>query len=117
LLNVGHSLLLSISYFQSRDSVITPTVPPHYLDCQVTTPLRGQHHVQHLLVKPAEGGGYRVTSYWVFIQWDAEGDRKYMRTLGSYVDICGKVEGQWRVTEKISAPWNSASAAMIGHLP
>ncbi|MGH8066719.1 MAG: hypothetical protein ACRERE_16085 [Candidatus Entotheonellia bacterium] len=27
----------------------------------------GQHHVQHLLVEPADGGGYRVTSYWVSI--------------------------------------------------
>ena len=44
----------------------------------------GQHHVQHLLVEPANGGGYRVTSYWVSIQWDAEGDRKFIRAMGSY---------------------------------
>jgi hypothetical protein len=29
----------------------------------------GQHHVQHLFVEHAEGGGYRVTSYWVSMQW------------------------------------------------
>jgi SnoaL-like domain len=28
----------------------------------------GQHHVQHLFVEHADGGGYRVTSYWVSIQ-------------------------------------------------
>jgi len=44
----------------------------------------GQHHVQHLFVEPADGGGYRVISYWVSIQWDAEGDRKFIRAMGSY---------------------------------
>jgi len=77
----------------------------------------GQHHVQHLLVEPAEGGGYRITSYWVSIQWEAEGDRKFIRAMGSYVDTCVLVESHWRIKEKIIAPWNSASAAMIGHLP
>ena len=74
----------------------------------------GQHHVQHLLVEPADGGGCRVTSCWVSIQWDAEGDRKFIRAMGSYVDTCVKVDGRWRIQEKIIAPWNSASAPMVG---
>jgi hypothetical protein len=28
----------------------------------------GQHHVQHLFVEQVDGGGYRVTSYWVSIK-------------------------------------------------
>ncbi len=75
----------------------------------------GQHHVQHLFVEPADGGGYHVTSYWVSIQWDAEGDRKFIRAVGSYVDTCVKVNGQWLIKEKIIDPWNSATAPMAGH--
>jgi SnoaL-like domain len=77
----------------------------------------GQHHVQHLFVESVDGGGCRVTSYWVSIQWDAEGDGKFIRAMGSYVDTCVKVNGQWRIKEKIIDPWNSATAPMAGHLP
>ncbi|HSF30187.1 MAG TPA: nuclear transport factor 2 family protein [Candidatus Tectomicrobia bacterium] len=76
----------------------------------------GQHHVQHLFVEPAERGRYRVTSYWVSIQWDAEGDEKFIRAMGSYVDTCVKVAGRWRIQEKIIDPWNSATAPMVGHM-
>jgi hypothetical protein len=75
----------------------------------------GQHHVQHLFIEPAAGGGYRVTSYWVSIQWDAEDDRKFIRAMGSYLDTCVKVDGQWRIKEKRIDPWNSASAPTAGH--
>ena len=77
----------------------------------------GQHHVQHLLVEQAEEGSCRVTSYWVSIQWDAERDGKFIRAMGSYVDTCVKVDGQWRIKEKIIDPWNSATASMVDHLP
>jgi SnoaL-like domain len=73
----------------------------------------GQHHVQHLFVEPADGGGYRVTSYWVSVQWDADSDRKSIRAMGSYLDTCVKVDGQWRIKEKIIDPWNSASAPTV----
>jgi hypothetical protein len=76
----------------------------------------GQHHVQHLFVEATAGGGYRVTSYWVSLQWDAEGDRKFIRAMGSYVDTCVKVNNQWRIKEKIIDPWNSGSAPIAGHL-
>jgi hypothetical protein len=76
----------------------------------------GQHHVQHLFVEHSDEGGYRVTSYWVSIQWDAEGDKKFIRAMGSYVDTCIKVDGQWRIEEKIINPWNSATAPVVGHL-
>jgi hypothetical protein len=75
----------------------------------------GQHHVQHLFVEPTAGEGYRVISYWVSMQWEGEGDRKFIRGMGSYVDTCVKVNGQWRIKEKIIDPWNSASAPMAGH--
>ena len=73
--------------------------------------------MQHLFVEPAEGGGYRVISYWVSMQWDAEGDRKFIRAMGSYRDTCVKVDGQWRIKEKIIDPWNSTSAPVPGQLP
>jgi hypothetical protein len=76
----------------------------------------GQHHVQHLSVGPAHGGGYRVTSYWVSIQGDAERNRKFMHALGSYVDTCIKVDAQWHIREKIIDPRNSATAPMVGHM-
>jgi hypothetical protein len=74
----------------------------------------GQHHVQHLFVEPADGGGYCVTSYWVSIQWEVEADKKSIRAMGSYVDTCVKVDGQWRIKEKIIDPWNSATAPLVG---
>ncbi len=77
----------------------------------------GQHHVQHLFVENADGGGYRVTSYWVSIQWDTEGDRKSIRAMGSYVDTCVQVDGQWLIKEKIIAPWNSETAPIVGTTP
>jgi len=77
----------------------------------------GQHHVQHLFVEPAEGGGYRVISYWVSIRWDAEGDQKAIRAMGSYRDTCVKVDGRWLIKEKIIDPWNSATAPTAGQLP
>jgi hypothetical protein len=76
----------------------------------------GQHHVQQLFVEDADGGGYRLTSYWVSIQWDAEGDRKFIRAMGSYVDTCVKVDGQWLIKEKSIDPWNSATAPMVGRM-
>jgi SnoaL-like protein len=86
----------------------------HYL----TRPNRrgGQHHVQHLFVEPIAGEGYRVISYWVSMQWEVEGDRKFIRGMGSYMDTCIKVNGQWRIKEKIIDPWNSASAPLAGHI-
>jgi hypothetical protein len=77
----------------------------------------GQHHVQHLFAEQADGGGCRVTSYWVSIQWDAEGDRKFIRAMGSYVDTCIKVNGQWLIKEKIIDPWNSATTPVVDHMP
>jgi hypothetical protein len=73
----------------------------------------GQHHVQHLFVEKADGAGYRVTSYWVSIRWDAQGDHKAIRAMGSYVDTCVKVDGQWLIKEKIIDPWNSETAPMV----
>jgi hypothetical protein len=77
----------------------------------------GQHHVQHLLVENASGGGYRITSYWVSIQWDTKADKKSMRAMGSYVDTCVKVDGKWLIKEKIIDPWNSDTAPMAGKMP
>jgi hypothetical protein len=77
----------------------------------------GQHHVQHLFVEPAAAGGYRVTSYWVSITWDAEADVKTIRAMGSYVDTCVKVDGRWLIKEKIIDPWNSATAPVVGQTP
>ena len=74
----------------------------------------GQHHVQHLFVEKAEGEGYRVTSYWVSITWDTAGDHKAIRAMGSYVDTCVKVDGEWLIKEKIIDPWNSETAPMVG---
>jgi hypothetical protein len=76
----------------------------------------GQHHVQHLFVEHARGGGYRVISYWVSMQWDAEDDRKFIRAMGSYMDTCVQVEGQWLIQEKIIDPWNSATAPTGSHM-
>jgi hypothetical protein len=36
--------------------------------------------------------------------------------MGSYVDTCVKVAGQWRIKEKLIDPWNSVTAPMAGHL-
>jgi hypothetical protein len=35
--------------------------------------------------------------------------------MGSYVDSCVKVTGQWLIKEKLIDPWNSATASMVGH--
>jgi hypothetical protein len=77
----------------------------------------GQHHVQHLFVEKANGESYRVTSYWVSIRWDTEGDHKSIRAMGSYVDTCVQVDGQWLIKEKIIDPWNSATAPIVGTTP
>ena len=76
----------------------------------------GQHHVQHLFAEQTEGRGCRVISYWVSIQWDAECDKKFIRAMGSYVDTCVKVDGRWRIKEKIIDPWNSVTSPIIGHM-
>ena len=77
----------------------------------------GQHHVQHLFVELAPEEGYRVTSYWVSLQWDAESDTKVIRAMGSYRDTCVKVHDHWLVKEKLIDPWNSRTAPMLGGLP
>ncbi len=74
----------------------------------------GQHHVQHLFIDAADGGGYRITSYWVSIRWDTQGNKKSMRAMGSYVDTCVQVDGKWLIKEKIIDPWNSETAPMVG---
>src|SRR5262249_2018453 len=73
----------------------------------------GQHHVQHLFIDTADAGGYRVTSYWVSIRWDTQGDKKFMRAMGSYVDTCVQVDGKWLIKEKIIDPWNSETPPMV----
>ena len=73
----------------------------------------GQHHVQHLFVEKAAGGGYCVTSYWVSIKWDTAGDNKSIRTMGSYADTCVKVDGKWLIKDKIIDPWNSDTAPIV----
>lgn len=76
-----------------------------------------QHHVQHLFVEPATGGGYCVTSYWVSIRWDTTADDKSIRAMGSYLDTCVKVNGRWLIKEKIIDPWNSTVAPLAGTTP
>jgi hypothetical protein len=85
----------------------------------LTRPQRrgGQHHVQHLFVDAAAGGGYRITSYWVSIRWDTEADQKAIRAMGSYMDTCVQVNGQWLIKEKIIDPWNSTAAPIVGQTP
>jgi hypothetical protein len=77
----------------------------------------GQHHVQHLFVEPVDGSGFRITSYWVSIRWDTDGDQKAIRAMGSYVDTCVKVHGKWLIKEKIIDPWNSDTAPIVGIMP
>jgi len=77
----------------------------------------GQHHVQHLFVEKADGGGYRVISYWVSIRWDTERDDKSIRAMGSYIDTCVKMDGKWLIKEKIIDPWNSDTAPTVGTAP
>jgi hypothetical protein len=76
----------------------------------------GQHHVQHLFIEHTDGGGYRLISYWVSMQWEAQNDRKFIRAMGSYADTCVQVDGQWLIQEKIIDPWNSATAPLGAHL-
>jgi hypothetical protein len=83
-------------------------VPDCGVPCDVVTDLHTVHEDdalgRYLLGRPADGGGYRVTSYWVSIQGDAEGNRKFMHALDSYVDTCIKVDALWRLREKIIDP-------------
>ncbi len=74
----------------------------------------GQHHVQHMFVEDAEGGGYSVVSYWALLVWDTGSDEKSVRLLGCYRDTCVNVNGMWLIKEKIIDPWNAATVAKFG---
>ena len=58
---------------------------------------------------------FRGTLY--YIRCETEGDHKSIRAMGSYVDTCVKVDGQWLIKEKIIDPWNSETAPMVGKTP
>jgi hypothetical protein len=37
--------------------------------------------------------------------------------MGSYIDTCVEVDGQWLIKEKIIDPWNSETAPVAGKEP
>jgi hypothetical protein len=59
------------------------------------------------------GGGVKVTSYWLGATWAAD-DSRYVNTLGRYIDTCVKVDGEWRIKEKIIDPWTNETVQMVG---
>lgn len=73
----------------------------------------GQHWVQFLETEDMAGGGVKVTSYWLGATWAAD-DSRYVNTLGRYIDTCVKVDGEWRIKEKIIDPWTNETVQMVG---
>ena len=71
-----------------------------------------QHHVQPLFIEPA-GDGWKMTSYWMAVTWDA-GRSPTILSMGYYQDICEEQDGEWLFKEKIILPWDNQVAPTVG---
>ncbi|HEX5369330.1 MAG TPA: nuclear transport factor 2 family protein [Dehalococcoidia bacterium] len=72
-----------------------------------------QHWVQFLQTEDLPPDAVRVTSYWLGTTWAAD-DSKFVNNLGRYTDTCVKVDGEWRIREKVIDAWNNETVQMIG---
>ena len=73
-----------------------------------------QHYVEHLKIEEAEGGGYKVTSYWTVLQWIYEHDVKKIVANGWSEDICVKVDGEWLIKARLLDYWSDQHGPWIG---
>ena len=71
-----------------------------------------QHHVQPLFIEPA-GDGWKMTSYWMAVAWDA-GRAPTIVSMGYYVDTYAEEDGAWRFADKHILRWDADSAPMVG---
>jgi len=70
-----------------------------------------QHHVQPNLFEKTDEG-YKVTSYWMVVTWDA-GTAPRIVSLGWYEDRLVQDGGSWLFKEKIIRCWDSESAPVV----
>ncbi len=66
-----------------------------------------QHYVEHLKIEPADGGGWKVTSYWTVLQWHADTGVREIFVNGYSHDTCVKLDGRWLIKERLLYYWNS----------
>jgi hypothetical protein len=71
-----------------------------------------QHHVQPLFIEP-DGDGWKMTSYWMAVTWDA-GRAPVILSMGWYEDHYALQEGEWLCASKVIRRWDSSSAPVIG---
>lgn len=71
-----------------------------------------QHHVQPLFIEP-DGDGWKMTSYWMAVTWDA-GRAPEILMMGWYEDRYVQEEGEWLCQSKVITRWDSSSAPMVG---
>jgi len=73
----------------------------------------GQHWVQFMEMDDLPDGAVKVVSYWMGATWAAD-DSKFVNHLGRYTDTVVKVDGSWRIKEKVIDPWNNETVQMVG---
>ena len=71
-----------------------------------------QHHVQPLFIEPA-GDGWKMTSYWMSVTWDA-GRSPTVLQMGYYLDTFAQQDGEWLFEEKLILPWDNQTAPTVG---
>ncbi|MSQ28990.1 MAG: hypothetical protein EXR68_00650 [Dehalococcoidia bacterium] len=75
-------------------------------------PSGGQHWIQPLLIEETTGG-YKMTSFWHSIRWNLEDNVRGVGGVGCYYDTFRLEGGEWKMTEKIIAPWNANTAPVV----
>ena len=71
-----------------------------------------QHHVQPLFIEP-DGDGWKMTSYWMAVTWDA-GRAPAILSMGWYEDRYALENGDWLCKSKVIRRWDSGSAPVVG---
>ncbi len=71
-----------------------------------------QHHVQPMSIEPA-GDGWKMTSYWMSVTWDA-GRAPTILGMGYYLDTFALHDGEWLSAEKLILPWDNQTAPTVG---
>ncbi len=71
-----------------------------------------QHHVQPMRIEP-DGDGWKMTSYWFSVAWDA-GRPPTPLQMGYYQDTFAQEDGEWLFKEKLILRWDNQNAPMVG---
>jgi hypothetical protein len=82
-------------------------------DAMKNPTFRGHQHNIEPLYFEAVPGGYKLSSYWMILFWQ-NGTPPSVEMMGYSDDTVTKVDGEWRIKERIVGSWTSETSLLAG---